>query len=39
VANCPAPLETPDFMRLTSTKEWGSYEFATSSNFEIAWLC
>jgi hypothetical protein len=23
VANCPAPLETPDFLRLTSTKDWG----------------
>jgi hypothetical protein len=30
VANCLAPLGTPDFMRLTSTKAWGFYEFATS---------
>ena len=30
VANCLAPLETPEFMRLTSTKESGFYEFATS---------
>jgi hypothetical protein len=30
VANCPALLGTPEFMRLTLTKEWGFCEFATS---------
>jgi hypothetical protein len=30
VANCLAPLETPEFMRLTSAKESGFCEFATS---------
>jgi hypothetical protein len=29
VANCLTLLETPEFMRLTSTKEAGFYEFAT----------
>jgi hypothetical protein len=30
VANCPAPLGTSDFLRLTLTKEWTFCEFATS---------
>ena len=36
VANCLAPLETPEFMRLTSTKESEFCEFATSINIWIA---
>jgi len=35
VANCPAPLGTPEFMRLTLTKEWGFCEFATSVNKSV----
>ena len=34
VANCLAPLETPEFMRLTSTKESEFCEFATSINVD-----